>query len=50
MLAALVGISCNTGTQTLTVPSKIAVTRICMTVLDKRSYINLEKKKVGWGR
>lgn len=45
MLAALVGISCNTGTQTLTVPTKIAVTRICMTVLDKRSHINLEKRR-----
>lgn len=49
LLAALVGISCNTSTQTFTVPTEIAVTCICMTVFDKGSHINLEKKKGGGG-
>lgn len=48
LLAALVGISCNTSTQTFTVPTKIAVTCICMTVFDKGSHINLENKRGRW--
>jgi len=45
LLAALVGIRCNTGTQALAVPTKIAVARICVTIFDKRSHINLAEKK-----
>lgn len=51
LLAALVGISCNTGTQTLAVPTKIAVACVCVTIFDKRSDINLQggkKKKSRW--
>lgn len=45
LLAALVGISCNTGAQALTVPTKIAVACICVTIFDKRSHINLGGKR-----
>lgn len=45
LLATLVGVSCNTGTQTLTVPTKIAVACVCVTIFDKRSHINLGGEK-----
>lgn len=45
LLAALVGISCNTGAQTLAVPTKIAVASICVTIFDKRSHINLGEEE-----
>ena len=45
LLAAFVGISCNTGTQALAVPTEIAVARICVTIFDKRSHIDLGGEK-----
>lgn len=45
LLAAFVRISCNSGTETFTVSTKMAIACVGMAVFDKGCHINLKNMK-----